>query len=39
MRSFSYQRASDPQAALQALAATSAVNAPLTQSPTQPLAG
>jgi len=39
MRSFSYQRASDPQAALRALAATSATNAPLTEAPTQPLAG
>jgi xanthine dehydrogenase YagS FAD-binding subunit len=39
MRSFSYQRASDPQTALQALTATSATNAPLTEAPTQPLAG
>jgi xanthine dehydrogenase YagS FAD-binding subunit len=39
MRSFSYQRASDPQAALQALTAMSAANAPLTAAPIQPLAG
>jgi xanthine dehydrogenase YagS FAD-binding subunit len=39
MRSFLYQRASDPQAALQALATTAGVNAPLTEAPTQPLAG
>jgi xanthine dehydrogenase YagS FAD-binding subunit len=39
MRSFSYQRASDPQAALQALAVTAAANTPLTEASTQPLAG
>jgi xanthine dehydrogenase YagS FAD-binding subunit len=39
MRSFTYQRASDPQAALQALAATSAADAPQTEASAQPLAG
>src|SRR5689334_24512898 len=39
MRSFSYQRASDPQAALQALAVTAAAPTPLTEAAVQPLAG
>src|SRR5690348_15101143 len=39
MRSFRYQRASDPQAALQVLAASVAAAAPQTEASVQPLAG
>ncbi|MCA6106389.1 FAD binding domain-containing protein [Bradyrhizobium cenepequi] len=39
MRSFAYQRAADPAAAIQALAAASAGNNPLTEAEIQPLAG
>ena len=39
MRSFSYQRATDPSAAVQALAAAAASNRPLTEAESQPLAG
>ncbi|MGX9430746.1 MULTISPECIES: FAD binding domain-containing protein [Bradyrhizobium] len=39
MRSFAYQRAADPSAAIQALAAASASNNPLTEAEIQPLAG
>lgn len=39
MRSFTYQRATDPAAAVQALAAAAARNTPLTEADIQPLAG
>ncbi|RXH08308.1 FAD binding domain-containing protein [Bradyrhizobium guangzhouense] len=39
MRSFSYQRATDPDMAVQALSAAEAANKPLTQASAQPLAG
>ena len=39
MRSFLYQRATDPSAAVQALAASASANNPLTESWAQPLAG
>ncbi|MCA1455746.1 xanthine dehydrogenase family protein subunit M [Bradyrhizobium sp. BRP22] len=39
MRSFAYQRAADPSAAIQALAAADAGNNPLTEAEIQPLAG
>lgn len=39
MRPFSYQRATDPGMAAQALSATAAANNPLTQANAQPLAG
>jgi xanthine dehydrogenase YagS FAD-binding subunit len=39
MRAFAYQRATDPSAAIQALAASGEVNSPLTEAATQPLAG
>ena len=39
MRPFSYQRATDPDMAVQALSATAAANDPLTQARAQPLAG
>jgi xanthine dehydrogenase YagS FAD-binding subunit len=39
MRSFTYQRATDPSAAMQALAAAEASNNPLTEAAAQPLAG
>src|SRR5262245_56896843 len=39
MRPFSYQRASDPNMAVQALGAAAANNDPLTQATPQPLAG
>lgn len=39
MRPFSYQRATDPGMAVQALGAAAAVNNPLTQANAQPLAG
>ncbi len=39
MRSFLYQRATDPSMAVQALSAAAAVNNPLTQAAAQPLAG
>src|SRR6184192_2894855 len=39
MRSFSYQRATDPSSAVQALASAAASNNPLAEAATQPLAG
>lgn len=39
MRPFSYQRATDPAAAVQALSAAAAANTPLTKAASQPLAG
>jgi xanthine dehydrogenase YagS FAD-binding subunit len=39
MRSFAYQRAADPAAAIQALSAATASNNPLTEAEVQPLAG
>jgi xanthine dehydrogenase YagS FAD-binding subunit len=39
MRAFAYQRAVDPSAATQALAAAAGVNSPLTEATAQPLAG
>jgi xanthine dehydrogenase YagS FAD-binding subunit len=39
MRSFTYRRATDPSAAMQALAAAAASNNPLTEAAAQPLAG
>ena len=39
MRSFFYQRATDPSAAVQALAAAATNNSPLTEAESQPLAG
>jgi xanthine dehydrogenase YagS FAD-binding subunit len=39
MRPFTYQRAGDPSAAMQALAAAAAANNALTETPIQPLAG
>jgi xanthine dehydrogenase YagS FAD-binding subunit len=39
MRSFHYQRAADPSAAVQALSATAASNNPVTEAEAQPLAG
>ncbi|MDA9444733.1 FAD-binding molybdopterin dehydrogenase [Bradyrhizobium sp. CCBAU 51745] len=39
MRPFSYQRATDPDMAVQALSAAAAANKPLTQASAQPLAG
>ncbi|MFL6791637.1 MAG: FAD binding domain-containing protein [Bradyrhizobium sp.] len=39
MRSFAYQRATDPSSALQALAAAAAGNNPLTEAEVQPIAG
>jgi xanthine dehydrogenase YagS FAD-binding subunit len=39
MRSFNYQRAASPSAAIQALAAAAASNNPLTEAEVQPLAG
>jgi xanthine dehydrogenase YagS FAD-binding subunit len=39
MRAFAYQRATDPSAAIQALAASGEVNSPLTEAAAQPLAG
>ena len=39
MRSFNYQRATDPSAAVQALAAAAASNTPVTEAEAQPLAG
>jgi xanthine dehydrogenase YagS FAD-binding subunit len=39
MRSFSYQRAADPSAAVQALSAVAATNPPLSEAEAQPLAG
>jgi xanthine dehydrogenase YagS FAD-binding subunit len=39
MRPFSYQRAADPAAAIQALSASGAANDPLTEASAQPLAG
>ncbi|WBL80382.1 xanthine dehydrogenase family protein subunit M [Bradyrhizobium xenonodulans] len=39
MRPFSYQRATDPNMAVQALSAAAAANDPLTQATAQPLAG
>src|SRR3569833_240604 len=39
MRPFSYQRATDPGMAVQALSAAAAANNPLTQANAQPLAG
>src|SRR6266571_3032022 len=39
MRSFSYQRAADPNIAVLALSASAADNHPLTQATAQPLAG
>ncbi|WP_298239810.1 xanthine dehydrogenase family protein subunit M [uncultured Bradyrhizobium sp.] len=39
MRPFSYQRATDPTAAVQALGAAAAANTPLTKATAQPLAG
>ncbi|MGY3108800.1 CO/xanthine dehydrogenase FAD-binding subunit [Bradyrhizobium sp. LM6.9] len=39
MRPFSYQRATDPDLAVQALSAAAAANNPLTQAAAQPLAG
>ncbi|MCK1543829.1 xanthine dehydrogenase family protein subunit M [Bradyrhizobium sp. 147] len=39
MRPFSYQRATDPDMAVQALSAAAAANNPLTQAAAQPLAG
>src|SRR3954453_13052021 len=39
MRPFSYQRATDPNMAVQALSAAAAANDPLTQAAAQPLAG
>jgi xanthine dehydrogenase YagS FAD-binding subunit len=39
MRSFLYRRATDPSAAVQALAASASANHPLTEFPAQPLAG
>jgi xanthine dehydrogenase YagS FAD-binding subunit len=39
MRSFSYQRAADPGAAVQALSASAADTSPLTEASAQPLAG
>ena len=39
MRPFSYQRATDPASAMQALAAAAAANDPLTEASIQPLAG
>jgi xanthine dehydrogenase YagS FAD-binding subunit len=39
MRPFSYQRATDPDVAVQALSAAAAANNPLTKAIAQPLAG
>jgi xanthine dehydrogenase YagS FAD-binding subunit len=39
MRAFSYQRATDPSAATEALAAAAVANSPLTEATVQPLAG
>jgi xanthine dehydrogenase YagS FAD-binding subunit len=39
MRAFSYQRATDPSAAIQALAASADTNSALAEAPAQPLAG
>ena len=39
MRAFAYQRATDPSAATEALAAAAGLNSPLTEATAQPLAG